>query len=235
MKNTYTDILEQIITEMKGALHSESTAVIDSDYRQWLDFLRHVHPESKLLENDNEPEAVPVQNARDDPPTDGLKVYEDLREIIRLAATNNHPTWYIQPHFTGSIATFTYENGELQNALPINGVPKTIDGFSGTVNGVWLSEQRYIACDVDTKMSFVQRIDFLKITGFTTTDFALFPTDKLLTVSVSKLETSLINFISTARTTWAQVDGAVIVSDSPLFGGDSNRIIYKPHNLPSTL
>lgn len=239
MMNTYAELLEQIVSEMKVALSGGNDDVIESDYRQWLDFLRQVRPESTLLkDNGGQPKTI-IQSVRDGPPDAGLKTYSDLREIIRLAATFNHPTWYIQPYFIGSTAEFTYENGELQNALAIQGVPKTIERFSGTIEGIWLSEQTFIACDVDTKTGFLQKMDFLKQTGFTAPDFVLFPTAKLLTVSVRKLETSLINFISTARNTWAQVDGAVIVSDTPLFGGDSgtnsNKIIYKPPNSYSTL
>ncbi len=239
MKNTYTEILEQIIAEMKTALHVGKSGVIDSEYRQWLDFLRQVHPESTLFKNESVELALPAQTARDDPSSDGLKEYSDLRTIIQLAATHEHPTWYIQPHFIGSQAQFTYENEELQNALGIHGVPKTIVGFSGTIHGVWLDEQTFIAYDTDNETSFVQKMEHLKNTGFTTPEFVAFPTDKLLTISSSKLETSLINFISTAQKMWAQVDGAMIVSDTPLFSGDnsvnSNRIIFKPHTLSLTL
>ena len=240
MTNTYTELLEQIISEMKAALLGGSSTVVDSEYRQWLDFLRQVHPESELLKSSSEQLTTPAQNARDDPSDDGLKPYSDLREIIRLAATHDHPTWYIQPHFIGSTAAFTYENDELQNALALHGVPKAIDGFSGTINGVWLDEQTFIAYDADTKIGFAQKMEFLKKARFTTPDFAIFPTDKLLTVSVSKLEASLINFISTARVTWAKVDGVVIVSDTPLFSEDNNgtgvnRILFKPHTLSLTL
>jgi len=237
MMNTYTELLEQIIAEMKTALLGGHNTVIESDYRQWLDFLRQVHPASTLLkDNDGQPRAM-MQGARDDP--SGLKAYSDLREIIRLAATYNHPTWYIQPHFTGSLTQFTYENEELQNAQAINGVPQSISGFSGTIRGVWVDEQTFIACDTDSKIDFAQKMELLKQAGFTTPDFVLFPTDKLLTVSVSKLETSLTNFISTAQNKWAQVEGAVIVSDTPLFSGSSetssNRIIFKPIILSPTL
>lgn len=235
MTNTYTELLEQIVTEMKSTLLGGNSTVIDSEYRQWLDFLRQVHPESELLNNSSEQSTSPAQNARDDPSDDGLKAYSDLREIIRLAATHDHPTWYIQPHFIGSIAAFTYENNELQNALPIHGVPNTIDGFSGIISGVWLGEQAFMACEVSNKNTFVQKMEFLKKTSFATPDFVLFPTEKLFTISVSKLEASLINFISTAREKWVQVDGAVIVSDTPLFSEDNgiavNRIIFKPHTL----
>ncbi len=239
MKNTYTEILEQIIAEMKSLLHGGNTIVIDSEYRQWLDFLRQIHPESTLLNNDR-----PVQNARADPTANiqsdnGLKEYSDLRAIIQLAATLEHPTWYIQPHFIGTEAQFIYENEELQNALAIHGVPKTIVGFSGIIHGVWLDEQTFIANDTDNKINFVQKMELLKNIGFTTSDFVIFPTDKLLTISSSKLETSLVNFISTAQKSWAKVDGAMIVSDTPLFSGDnsanSNRIIFKPNNLSLTL
>lgn len=240
MINIYTELLEQIITEMKSALLGGNTGVIDSDYRQWLDFLRQVHPESELLKNNDAQQVLPVQNARAVSALriqsdDGLKEYSNLREIMKLAAVHKHPTWYIQPHFAGSIAEFIYENEQLQNALGINGVPKVIERFSGAVYGVWLDEQTFIACDTDNKTNFIQKMEFLKNAGFTSPDFAEFPTDKLLTVSVSKLETSLMNFISSAQKSWAKVDGAVIVSDTPLFnesgGEDSHRIIFKPNIL----
>lgn len=240
MMNTYTELLEQIVSEMKAALGGgNNDDVIESDYCQWLDFLRQVSPDSALLKDGGGQPKTIIQSARDGPADAGLKTYSDLREIIRLAAAFNHPTWYIQPYFIGSTAEFAYENGELQNALAIQGVPKTIERFNGTIKGIWLDEQTFVACDVDIKTGFMEKVEFLRHSGFTAPDFVLFPTDKLLTVSVRKLETSLVNFISTARNTWAQVDGAVIVSDTPLFAGDngtsSDKIIFKPHNLHSIL
>jgi len=230
MKNTYTELLEQIVVEMKAS---------DADYHEWLDFLRRVYPESKLLKSDYHEKLPLAKNSRADPAdkierNDEPKEYSNLLEIIRLAAANKHPTWYIQPHFIGSCARFTYENEELKNALAINGVPQTIAGFSGTISGVWLGEQTFVATDIENKNGFLQKMELLKKAGFTTPEFVLFPTNKLLTVSVSKLEASLVNFISTAQKSWAKVDGAVFVSDLPLFGGgwdaNSNRIIFKPNN-----
>jgi hypothetical protein len=239
MMNTYVEFLEQIIAEMKVALSGGNAEVIESDYCQWLDFLRQVHPDSSLLKNaGGQPKAI-SPGAGDDQPDSGLKAYSDLREIIRLAAAYNYPAWYIQPHFIGLITEFVYEKGELQNALAIQGVPKIIERFSGKIKGVWLDEQTFIAGNTDTKTSFTEKMEFLKQAGFIIPDFVLFPTDKLLTISVRKLEISLMNFISTARAARAQVDGAMIVSDTPLFGGDNganpNRIIYKPLNLSLTL
>jgi hypothetical protein len=234
MMNTYTEILEQIVIEMKPS---------DADYHEWLDFLRRVYPESKLLKNDQSDEPSLSQNARADPvpknqPKDGLKEYSDLREIIRLAVDHNHPVWYIRPHFAGSSARFNYENEELKNALAINGVPQMIAGFSGTIHGVWLDEQTFVAIDLDNKIGFLQKMELLKNAGFIVPEFVLFPTIKLKAMSVSNLEASLMNFISTAQKSWAKVDGVVIVSDTPLFGGEDgtngNRIIFKPNN-PLTL
>ncbi|OGM97913.1 MAG: hypothetical protein A2817_01740 [Candidatus Yanofskybacteria bacterium RIFCSPHIGHO2_01_FULL_39_8b] len=238
MKNTYTELLEQIITEMKISILGGNGVVVDSDYRQWLDFLRQVHPESELLRSTTAQAAVSASNARDDPNTD-TKIYTDLRSIIQLAATHDHPTWYIQPHFTGSIAGFIYENNELQNALPIHGLPKIIEGFTGTICGVWLNEQTFIAYGADGVMGFVKSQEFLKQAGFTTPDFALFPTDRLMALSVSKLEVSLTNFISTAQKKWAEVDGVMIVSDTSIFSGNkneqNNRIIFKQPILSLTI
>ena len=234
MMNTYTELLEQIVIEMKPS---------DADYHEWLDFLRRVYPESKLFKNNHHEEMPLANNSRADPDNKinsdcGPEEYTDLREIIRLAAVHDHPTWYIQPHFTEPSARFTYENEELKNALAINGVPQTIAGFSGTISGVWLGEQTFVATDIENENGFLQKMELLKKAGFTTPEFVLFPTNKLLTVSVSKLEASLVNFISTAQKSWAKVDGAVFVSDLPLFGGgwdaNSNRIIFKPNN-PLTL
>ena len=97
MMNTYTEILEQIVIEMKPS---------DTDYHEWLDFLRRVYTESKLFKNDHHEEAPSMNNSRADPDKkvdsdSGPEEYSDLREIIRLAAVHNHPTWYIQPHFIG--------------------------------------------------------------------------------------------------------------------------------------
>lgn len=230
MKNTYTELLEQIVVEMKAS---------DADYHEWLDFLRRVYPESKLLKSDHHEKLPLAKNSRADPAdkierNDEPKEYSNLLEIIRLAAANEHPTWYIQPHFIGSCARFTYENEELKNALAINGLPQTVPRFSGTINGVWLDEQTFVATDLDNKIGFLLKMELLKNAGFIIPEFVLFPTIKLKAMSVSNLEASLMNFISTAQKSWAKVDGAVFVSDLPLFGGgwdaNSNRIIFKPNN-----
>jgi hypothetical protein len=230
MMNTYTELLEQIVIEMKSS---------ETNYYEWLDFLRRVYPESKLFKNDQRNEMRLTKNSRADPnnkieSADEQAYCSDLHEIISLAAVHDHPAWYIQPHFIGPMARFTYENEELKNALAINGVPKTIAGFNETVIGVWLDEQTFVATDIENQNSFLLKMERLKKAGFATPEFVLFPTEKLISVSVSKLEASLNNFISTAQKAWAKVDGVVFVSDLPLFGGgwdaNSNRIIFKPNN-----
>ncbi len=233
MKNTYTELLEQIVTEMEAAMHNDST-IIDSEYRQWLGFLKQVHPESRLLKDALAQEALVLQSARADPE---LQEYSDLREIMQLAALHKHPTWYIQPHFSGAPLQLNYENGQLKDTR--EGIPSNIPGLNGILRGIWSNDSAanplFIAYDIDNDVSFLEKMELLKNTGFTTPDFALFPTDKLPAVSSSKLKTSLARFISTAQASWAKVDGVVIVSDTPLFGGNNNamskRIIFKPNIL----
>ena len=257
MTNSYTELLEQIITEMKTALLGGTAMVVDSEYRQWLDFLRQIHPESTLLKNDIQKSSLSLQHVPVVPTaavqvSAGLQEYFDLRAIIQLAAAHGHPTWYIQPRFTGQHAVLSYENGELKKVHDEDGrewgkdikelLPSSI-GFSGTIYAAMMvhktSNPVLIAHDLDSNLSFVQKMQVLNNAGFTTPDFVLFPTEKLLTVSSSKLEVSLANFISTAQKSWAEVDGVVIVSDSPVFkndrGENSNRIIFKPTNLSLTV
>lgn len=240
MINTYTEILEQIIEEMKAAVRKGNAGVIDSEYRQWLDFLKQIHPKSALL--------------KDESPTDlhapaKLKQYTDVREVMQLAEIHEHPTWYIQPNFIESNIMLSYEEGVLQHAHSMNGngfeemeialinIPHNVNQFNGKIFGTLSHEQTYIAYDVDTDIGFVQKMEFLKNAGFVVPDYVLFPTNKLITVSSSKLELSLINFISTAQTAWAKVDGVVIVSDTPLWSGgggvNTKRIVFKPQRSPA--
>lgn len=237
MKNEYTELLEQIVTEMEAAMGDDST-IIDSEYRQWLGFLKQIHPESVVLKNGHGQESALAQSSRADPiahisPDQELRECSDLRELMQLAALHKHPTWYIQPHFAGSVLRLNYKNGEPEDVH--DEIPSNIPGFSGTISGTWSDDNvpnpSFIAHDLANDMSFLEKMKFLKKAGFTTPDFVLFPTDKLPTVSSSKLETSLAHFISTAQASWAKVDGVVIVSDTPLFGGSNNagskRIIFK--------
>ena len=213
MTSNYSEKLEQIITDMKA-----DSPENNQEYLLWLDFLRKVKPESELLVADSGGE---------------VKEYTDVREIMLLAENNQYPIWYIQPFFDGACASLIYKAGELQTETPDDrGVPKIISGFAGTIFGS-LSDDNltFVASDVSSNLGFVQKMEFLKSSGFTIPEYVLFPTDKITTISSSKLETSLNNFISKAGESGSKVEGVVIASDAPLILGDNTnsfRIIFKP-------
>ncbi len=81
-------------------------------------------------------------------------------------------------------------------------------------------------------MSFSQKMEFLKNAGLEVAEFVLFPTNKIPTISSSKLETFFQSYISKAQIQGLNVDGVVIISDTPLVPEDSRvhsmRISYTP-------
>lgn len=220
MSNLYADMVEQIILEMKETLPHEEELSTTHEYFLWLDFLKKIKPQSSLLNT-----------------KDGVtKEYIDIREIMLLAETNNYPVWYIQPYFTEPVIDITYEQGELKNVdtkddLDLSRVwdlPRHIPGFSGIVNGVLNTEQHFVAYDLSLPMNFTAKMELLKNSGFTTCVHVLFPTNKIMSISSSALEASLIHFISQSLEQGLKVEGVRIISDTPLQPGNSMHIIFKP-------
>lgn len=222
MMSRYTMQLEQIIKEMNTA---------DTDYLLWLNFLKQIHPESELLKGQQQEFSVDPYFGKD------LKQFSDIREIMMLAEAKRYPVWFIQPKFKEGLL-LEYEQGELKNMnmRAEQGVPKTIQGFTGTISGSWcrneINEQQFIANDVNRTMSFSQKMDLLKNVGLNIAEFVLFPTNKIPTISSSKLEMFFQNYISKAQIQGFNVDGVVIISDTPLVTDDnrvhSMRIVYAP-------
>ena len=222
MTSRYILQLEQIIKEMNTA---------DTDYLLWLNFLKQVHPQSELLKGQHQELSVDPNFGKD------LKQFSDIREIMILAEAKRYPVWFIQPKFKEGLL-LEYEQGELKK-MDMNterSVPKTIRGFTGTISGASCRNERdepqFIANDVNRTMSFSQKMELLRNVGFTIAEFVLFPTNKIPTISSSKLEMFFQNYISKAQIQGLNVDGVVIISDTPLVTEDSrvhnSRIAYTP-------
>ena len=207
----YTKILEKIVEKMKIALDQGSTDVIQSEYALWIDFLRKLHPESELLKD---MEDISFDNEFSKP----IKQTSDIKEIIKIAKRQKYPTWFIQPKFCDDRFIFEYEEGQLKNVLQSSLVPdiQTIEGFSGKISGQIYNSQ-FLACDIDRHTEFLKKMKYLENFKLQIPEFVLFPTDKLQTVSSITLETVFHNYISKAQEQGLHVDGAVIVSDLPLF------------------
>ncbi len=242
MMNRYSLQLEQIIKEMNADIASGRTDAVNSDYSLWLNFLKQIHPESELL-NGQQQEFSGDPSFGKDP-----KQFFDIREIMMLAEAKQYPVWFIQPRFN-EVFILEYERGMLKNMfLNRNGnmetqtireapsIPKTIEGFNGRISGSLYqdetNESKFIASDVDRIMSFSQKMELLKNAGFMIAEFVLFPTNKIPTISSSKLETFFQNYISKAQIQGLNVDGVVMISDTPLVTEDrrvhSMRIAYAP-------
>lgn len=223
MINTYADLVEDIITEMKANLPKEEHLLVGHEYFVWLDFLKKIKPNSKLLFL----------------PQETIKEYAEIGEIMILAETNKYPVWHIQPHFIEPEIVITYEDGELKkvnskdniNMSEVWDVPRHLDEFSGTVKGILNEQKTFIAYDLELVGNFLQKMELLKNAGFTISEYVLFPTDKIASTSSSKLEASLLNFISKSCEAGLKVDGVVMVSDNPLLPGNCTRLIFKPKSV----
>lgn len=236
MSTIYIELLEQIITDMKSASAKDESTVTKIDYLPWLEFLERVHPESQLLKHEETQvsESPPsVEEIHDM----GVKHCHDIRELMLLAEHNQYPTWFIQPHFKEGLVRLIYEEGTLTNPQgEASEIPERIEGFSGTVSGVLSrddpSNQCYIAHDVDLKVSFQEKMEWLKQIGFMVTDFILFPTEKIQTISSQKLQTLFQQYLSTVKERGINVEGVFIISDTPLHAGEEqdpcHHIIFQP-------
>lgn len=220
---------------MKGASAADGSIVTKVDYLPWLEFLERVHPESTLLKQEEVPKnksVPPIEEIQDV----SVKYCRDIRELMLLAEHNKYPTWFIQPHFKEGMVRLIYEQGALTNPqTEITGVPQQIEGFSGTVKGIWSRDnpiQSYTALDVDQKLGFEERMRWLKDVGFTVQDFILFPTDKIKTISSHKLETLFQQYLSTVKERGINVEGVFIISDTPLLceeGQDPcHHLVFQP-------
>ncbi len=235
MSTIYIERLEQIITDMQGASREAEHNMTKVDELPWLEFLERVHPESRLLKREEVPanESPPIIEEIQDT---NVKQYHDIRELMLLAERNQYPTWFIQPHFKEGTVLLIYEQGTLTNPqADIPGIPERIEGFSGTVSGIWSRdnpEQSYTALDVDQKMNFQERMQWLRDIGLTVQDFILFPTDRIQTISSHKLETLFQQYLSTVRERGINVEGVFIISDTPLHSGEEedpcHHIIFQP-------
>lgn len=225
--NTYTQKLEQIILEIQESSPNETVGA--TEYQLWLEFLKQVHPESKLLQQVN----INSSTVKENDFNKNIKCYSDIREIMMLAENKKFPTWFIQPKFEKPTTLLEYDQGELANDPGnLKGIPKKISGFIGKISGCSTPEKSsFLAGDINTQMNFLEKMKFLKNAGFETLEHILFPTDKLSTIPSNKLEASLQNYISTIQG-GIKVEGVIIISDVPLFTVDnqfsSTRIIFKP-------
>lgn len=217
MISIHAQKLEKIIEEMESD---------DEEYQLWIDFLEKIYPDSKLINS-------PSNSIKTDL-LSPLQVYTDVREIMMLAEAQKYPTWFIQPKYSSNVI-IEYENGELKTT-GINEValPQAITNFTGKIAGFYdhsSNASKFIAHDLDHSLNFLDKISTLENHGFETTEYVLFPTEKIPTISSSKLETFFQNYISQARERNPLVEGLVIVSDIPLNlaenGANNTRIVYQ--------
>jgi hypothetical protein len=225
--NTYTQKLEQIILEIQESSPNETVGT--TEYQLWLEFLRQIHPKSKLLQEVNMKGSIIKENDFDK----DIKCYSDIREIMMLAENKKYPTWFIQPKFEEPTMLLEYDQGALKNDPGnLKDIPKSVPGFTGSISGYSAPEKLlFFAGDITTQMNFLEKMKLLKNAGFETLEHVLFPTDKLPTISSNKLEASLQNYMSTIQE-GVKVEGVIIISDVPLFTVDnpfsSTRIVFRP-------
>lgn len=226
--NVYTEMLEVIIREMNAALSSGKKDVVDSDYAQWLSFLKKVHPHSDLLKDH-----ILLADADFNKPLSVMSA----RGILLLAASLGYPTWYVQPKFKTS-AFLDYAHGKFiaNDDENMKGAPQFIESFTGRVGGTRVRDGTFLATDIDRNMDFRRKVEFLDTAGFRTAEYVLFPTERLVTMNSDALSTFLRNYISKAREEGLNVDGAVIISDAPIVsdhGYSATRIAYVSEELIS--
>ena len=214
MKNQYTQMFEKLIEKMKNALAQGNSDVIQSEYMLWLDFLRKINPESNLLKNE---EDILLDIDFDK----SIKHISNIRDIMIIAEEQKYPTWYIQPKFCDERFIFEYDEGQLKSTIENSLVQdiQTIRGFTGKISGQ-IHKSHFFACDVDRHTQFLKKIEYLQSFKLSVPEFVLFPTDKLPLITRDKLEMIFHNYVSKAQEQGLNVDGVVIVSDTPLFTED---------------
>lgn len=222
MKNTYTERLEKIIQDIKTELDASSIVVSLDEYQIWLECYKKITAWDELQRDDSSTNKYPSYPE--------IPCYTDIREIMKLAEAKQYPTWFIQPRFTGPHCILSFQNGEYKNMYSaqqngmqvieragILGIPETVNDFTGNITGFILKDQSggqsFLACDMDSKTGFLEKIKLLEQLGFSVVEHVLFPTEKIPTVPSHKLETSLRNYLSSALEKGLTVDGVVIVSD----------------------
>lgn len=144
----------------------------------------------------------------------------------------------------------------------VAGIPTRVADYTGTIQGVlymskeiykttgaedretaqvaafqtYLSENtkdlKFNALDIDSTGGFLEKMRLLRLYGFNTPEYVLFPTSRLSTISSSKLETFFNSYIVKAESNGYMIDGLVIISDTPLIEPNteisSTHIIFKP-------
>ncbi len=165
MITLYIQKLEQIIADMQAATTGVSPP--EYDYQAWLEFLKQVCPESKLLAAISTKPDTPSPQLKN--VTYSLQMFTDVREIMLLADTHEYPTWYIQPSYTGLILILEYEQDMLTNILfedtgkwneleirSVTTIPKTIPGFSGKIRGTLHLAQAGYTADTEADSATTQ-------------------------------------------------------------------------------
>ncbi len=148
------------------------------------------------------------------------------------------------------------EHLELQS---LDTIPITIPEYSGTVIGVlhmssedykkygvldsetaqvavyqaYLNHDivtlKFVAISMDGTSNFIEQMEILEKYGFVTAEYVLFPTNRLSTISSSKLETFFTSYIAKARDSGIQTDGLLISSDTAITkeNNHSKQLLYK--------
>ncbi len=216
--NQYTELLQEIVLEMRDGLAQGRTDIPEPHFLLWRDFLKKIKPESELFQAGTE-SPLPREPSRDVFPD--MPLLFDVREVMLLAESNGYPMWHIRPK-PKEMVVLEYVQGRLRDSpesLDV-GIPKTLLGFTGFIAGMWRSHsdgrKDFIACDVVGKDTVFKKIEFLKESGFSVVEHVLFPTEKIQTTSSTKLETFFRSYLSAMNEEGLGSDGIVILADRPI-------------------
>ncbi len=211
--NHYIELLEQIVGEMNQVPMNRE--ISESDIDVWRGFLKQVKPDSRIFN-------LPF------PRGPNRQSYSDVRDIMMLAEINKFPVWHIRLNPKTEIS-LEYIHGKLRaETKVVLGVPKELSGFSGYVWGAIQNNSpttnTFVAYDVSGDMTIADKIEFLKTSNFALVESILFPTERIQTISSSKLETFFRNYVRSMEEKGFEVDGATIFSDVAISTSNGKEI-----------
>jgi hypothetical protein len=92
--NSYIELFEQIVVEMKRNASVGKQDVPERDLRLWCDFLKQIKPESDVFGSEIE---TPLPREPDSDASPDVPQFSDVREIMILAEANGYPVWRVRP------------------------------------------------------------------------------------------------------------------------------------------
>lgn len=216
--NSYIELFEQIVGEMKGRVTSGDPDVSEHDLSVWCDFLAQIKPESELA---GKRTGIPLPRE-----PSALRV-SDVREIMQLADANGYPTWHIRINPKARTA-LQYVLGRLRDSeMKYANVPHEISGFTGFLRGAIRTKAdsgyELVAYDTSSGEPLLKKFDFLKRNGFSVLDYVSFPTEKIQSTSSAKLEELFRNFAASGREQGFEGASIAIVADTPILFPDGRE------------